>query len=77
VVAFALGHREEIFRELIHRIFDLLATAGGADTEPPSAPPELCGRVASGEPAAAELIWKAARDNIAVTGTTSIVTTVS
>jgi hypothetical protein len=41
VVAFTLGYREELFRELLKRVTDLLATAGGADVEPPSAPPEL------------------------------------
>ena len=41
VVAFTLGYREELFRELLKRVTDLLATAGGADVEPPPAPPEL------------------------------------
>jgi hypothetical protein len=40
-IAFTLGYREETFRELLKRITDLLATAGGGDVVPPSAPPGL------------------------------------
>jgi hypothetical protein len=65
MISFALGYREELFRTLLQRMVDLLATAGGADTEPPSAPGELSCKV---EDDGVHLFWTKASDNVAVVG---------
>jgi hypothetical protein len=67
VIAFTLGYREEMFRELLKRVTDLLATAGGADVEPPSAPPEL---TCQAGPTSTDVTisWGPSSDNVAVAG---------
>jgi hypothetical protein len=67
VIAFALGFREQTFRELLKRVVDLLASAGGADVEPPSPPSGL--RCSPHPPAEGEvcLSWGHATDNVGVT----------
>jgi hypothetical protein len=67
IIAFALGYREDTFRDLLRRVVDLLATAGGGDTEPPSAPPRFWYHIDIGR----ELVtfrWTEARDNVDVKG---------
>jgi hypothetical protein len=67
VIAFTLGFREELFRELLKRVIDLLATAGGADVEPPSTPPSLTCKL---DPAGSQDVfveWQRATDNVEVT----------
>jgi hypothetical protein len=68
VVAFTLGYREELFRELLKRVTDLLATAGGADVEPPSAPPGLTYKVGGPESHDVTISWDPSSDNVAVAG---------
>lgn len=68
VVAFTLGYREELFRELLKRVTDLLATAGGADVEPPSAPPGLTHKVEGTESHDVTISWDPSSDNVAVAG---------
>jgi hypothetical protein len=66
VIAFALGYREDIFRDLLQRVFELIATAGGADTQAPSSPPDLSGSM-SVKGKYVDLTWGHATDNVAVT----------
>jgi hypothetical protein len=68
VVAFALGYREEMFRELLQRVVDLLAAAGGADVEPPSAPPGFVCALDERSERNVRLRWEHATDNVRVTG---------
>ena len=68
VVAFTLGYREELFRELLKRVTDLLASAGGADVEPPSAPPGLTYKVGGPESHDVTISWDPSSDNVAVAG---------
>jgi hypothetical protein len=67
VIAFALGFREQTFRELLKRVVDLLASAGGADVEPPSAPAGLACRPHPAQPGDVRLYWGHATDNVGVT----------
>lgn len=64
-IAFAIGFREDVFRDLLQRVFELIAGAGGADTQPPSAPPNFRGRL-SADGSHATLSWGHATDNVAV-----------
>jgi hypothetical protein len=68
VIAFTLGYREEMFRELLKRITDLLATVGGADVEPPSAPPGLRCEAESAAYSDVTVSWNQSSDNVAVAG---------
>jgi hypothetical protein len=68
VIAFTLGYREEMFRELLKRITDLLATAGGGDVEPPSAPPGLLCEAGSAADSDVTISWNPSSDNVAVAG---------
>jgi hypothetical protein len=68
VIAFTLGYREELFRELLKRVTDLLATAGGADVEPPSAPPGLTRQVGLPTGNDVTISWNSSSDNVAVAG---------
>ncbi len=68
VIAFILGYREEMFRELLKRITELLATAGGADVEPPSAPPGLNCETSSPANSDVTISWDPSSDNVAVAG---------
>jgi hypothetical protein len=68
VIAFTLGYREEMFRELLKRITDLLATAGGGDVEPPSAPPGLRCEAGSADDKDVTISWNPSSDNVAVAG---------
>ncbi|GAA1373669.1 hypothetical protein [Catellatospora chokoriensis] len=65
VIAFAIGYREDIFRELLQRVFEMIATAGGADTQAPSVPPYFEGRIGE-DGRHASLTWGHATDNVAV-----------
>jgi hypothetical protein len=67
VIAFVLGFREQTFRELLQRVTDLLASAGGADVEPPSAPSGLTCRPHPALEGDVGLFWGHATDNIGVT----------
>jgi hypothetical protein len=67
VIAFALGFREQTFRELLKRVVDLLASAGGADVEPPSPPSGLVCEPYPPVEGAVCLSWGHATDNIGVT----------
>ncbi|GIF26308.1 hypothetical protein BJ973_005667 [Actinoplanes tereljensis] len=66
VIAFALGLREQTFRDLLARVFDLLATAGGADVEPPSVPPDFSAEYDAAEKGV-RISWGLATDNVGVT----------
>jgi hypothetical protein len=68
LVAFAVGFREELFRDLLKRITDLLATAGGADVEPPSAPPDLTCEIGEPDGRDVTVSWQPSSDNIEVIG---------
>jgi hypothetical protein len=68
VIAFALGYREEMFRDLLKRITDLLATAGVADVDPPSAPPGLRCETRSAADSGVTISWNPSSDNVAVVG---------
>jgi hypothetical protein len=67
-IAFTLGYREETFRELLKRITDLLATAGGGDVVPPSAPPGLDCEAGPAADSDVTISWNPSSDNIAVAG---------
>ena len=68
VIAFALGYKEEAFRELLQRVFDLVAAASGADVEPPSAPPNFDAKALVEEPLSVTLAWSPSDDNVGVVG---------
>lgn len=68
VIAFALGYKEDAFRDLLQRVFDLVAAASGADVEPPSAPPKFKAWTQREEPDCVELAWSPADDNVGVVG---------
>jgi hypothetical protein len=68
VIAFALGYREEMFRELIRRVVDLVATGGSADIEAPSAPTDLRMCDESYTQGKAKFSWLTATDNVGVVG---------
>ena len=57
-----------MFRELLKRITDLLATAGSADVEPPSAPPGLRCKAGSEADSDVTISWNPSSDNVAVAG---------
>jgi hypothetical protein len=67
VIAFTLGYRQDMFRDLLKRITDLLATAGGADVEPPSAPPGLHCEAGPADNAVT-ISWNPSSDNVGVAG---------
>ncbi|MFC7240945.1 hypothetical protein ACFQO7_00500 [Catellatospora aurea] len=65
VIAFAIGYREDLFRDLLQRVFELIASAGGADTQAPSVPPDFKGGIGD-DGRHAVLTWGHATDNVAV-----------
>lgn len=68
VIAFILGYREEMFRDLLKRVTELLASAGSADVEPPSAPPGLNCVMSSPASRDVTVSWDPSSDNVAVAG---------
>ena len=68
VIAFTLGFREEMFRELIRRVVDLVVTGGNADVDPPSPPTDLQVCDDAHGQARAVISWRHATDNVGVVG---------